>query len=92
MDRPHLTPASHTLAALYRCLRLWLSPLRFTDPLLLMQLPAGSFDTIFHIFFASHYAHHWFHPWNEKWLAGFSQRPISPAYPPMDCLFSKWLA
>src|SRR5437879_6403067 len=43
-------------------------------PLLLMQLPAGSFDTNFHIFFASHYAHHWFDPWNEKWFAGFSQR------------------
>src|ERR1041385_4701725 len=33
-------------------------------PLLLMQLPAGSFDANFHIFFASHYAHHWFSPWN----------------------------
>lgn len=48
-------------------------------PLLLMQLPAGSFDTNFHIFFASHYAHHWFDPWNEKWFAGFSQT----TYPPL---------
>src|SRR2546429_2007362 len=44
-----------------------------------MQLPAGSFDTNFHIFFASHYAHHWFDPWNEKWFAGFSQT----TYPPL---------
>ncbi len=49
-------------------------------PLLLMQLPAKtSYDTNFHIFFASHYAHHWFQPWNEKWFAGFSQT----TYPPL---------
>ena len=54
-------------------------------PLLLMQLPAGSFDTNFHIFFASHYAHHWFDPWNEKWFAGFSQT----TYPP---LVHQWIA
>ena len=49
-------------------------------PLLLMQLPAKvSYDTNFHIFFASHYAHHWFSPWNEKWFAGFSQT----TYPPL---------
>jgi hypothetical protein len=49
-------------------------------PLLLMQLPAkASYDTNFHIFFASHYAQHWFNPWNEKWFAGFSQT----AYPPL---------
>ena len=35
-------------------------------PLMLMQLPANSYDTNFNIFFASHYAHHWFNPWNEK--------------------------
>ena len=28
-------------------------------PLLFMQVQANSFDTNFHIFFASHYAHHW---------------------------------
>jgi hypothetical protein len=54
-------------------------------PLLLMQLPAGSFDTNFHIFFASHYAHHWFNPWNEKWFAGFSQT----TYPPLT---HQWIA
>ena len=48
-------------------------------PLLLMQLPSGSFDANFHIFLASHYAHHWFNPWNEKWFAGFSQT----TYPPL---------
>jgi uncharacterized membrane protein len=52
---------------------------------LLMQLPAGSFDTNFHIFFASHYAHHWFDPWNEKWFAGFSQT----TYPPLT---HQWIA
>src|SRR5262252_8950784 len=50
-----------------------------------MQLPAGSFDTNFHIFFASHYAHHWFDPWNEKWFAGFSQT----TYPPLT---HQWIA
>ncbi len=54
-------------------------------PLLLMQLPARSFDTNFHIFLASHYAHHWFNPWNEKWFAGFSQT----TYPPLT---HQWIA
>ncbi len=54
-------------------------------PLLFMQLPAGSFDTNFHIFLASHYAHHWFNPWNEKWFAGFSQT----TYPPLT---HQWIA
>src|SRR5579864_3458409 len=54
-------------------------------PLLLMQLPASSFDANFHIFFASHYAHHWFNPWNEKWFAGFSQT----TYPPLT---HQWIA
>ncbi|MBZ5687268.1 MAG: hypothetical protein LAP86_19780 [Acidobacteriia bacterium] len=54
-------------------------------PLLLMQLPSGSFDANFHIFLASHYAHHWFNPWNEKWFAGFSQT----AYPPLT---HQWIA
>ncbi len=54
-------------------------------PLLLMQLPTGSFDTNFHIFLASHYAHHWFNPWNEKWFAGFSQT----TYPPLT---HQWIA
>src|SRR6202050_3940442 len=54
-------------------------------PLLMMQLPAGSFDANFHMFFASHYAHHWFDPWNEKWFAGFSQT----TYPPLT---HQWIA
>ena len=54
-------------------------------PLLLMQLPSGSFDTNFHIFLASHYAHHWFNPWNEQWFAGFSQT----TYPPLT---HQWIA
>jgi hypothetical protein len=54
-------------------------------PLLLMRLPADSFDANFHIFFASHYAQHWFNPWNEKWFAGFSQT----TYPPLT---HQWIA
>jgi hypothetical protein len=58
-------------------------------PLLLMQLPAKSFDANFHIFFASHYAHHWFNPWNEKWFAGFSQTTYPPLTHQWIALFSK---
>src|ERR1700728_256854 len=54
-------------------------------PLLLMQLPSGSYDANTHIFFAAHYAHHWFNPWNEKWFAGFSQT----TYPPLT---HQWIA
>lgn len=54
-------------------------------PLLLMELPLKSYDTNFHIFFASHYVHHWFDPWNTKWFAGFSQT----TYPP---LAQQWVA
>jgi hypothetical protein len=54
-------------------------------PLLLMQLPSGSFDANFHMFLASHYAHHWFNPWNQKWFAGFSQT----TYPPLT---HQWIA
>jgi hypothetical protein len=54
-------------------------------PLLLMQLPLNSYDTNFHIFFASHYVHSWFDPWNPKWYAGFSQT----TYPPLP---QQWLA
>ncbi len=54
-------------------------------PLLLMELPLKSYDTNFHIFFASHYVHHWFNPWNTKWFAGFSQT----TYPP---LAQQWVA
>jgi hypothetical protein len=54
-------------------------------PLLMMQLPANSYDTNLHIFFASHYAQHWFNPWNEKWFTGFSQT----TYPGMQ---QQWMA
>ena len=54
-------------------------------PLLLMKLPLRSYDTNFHIFFASHYLHHWFEPWNAKWYAGFSQT----TYPPLP---QQWVA
>src|SRR5271169_5535297 len=54
-------------------------------PLLLMKLPQKSYDTNFHIFFASHYVHHWFNPWNPKWYAGFSQA----TYPPLP---QQWVA
>jgi hypothetical protein len=54
-------------------------------PLLLMKLPLNSYDTNFHIFFASHYVHHWFNPWNAKWYAGFSQA----TYPPLP---HQWMA
>jgi hypothetical protein len=54
-------------------------------PLLLMGLPLKSYDTNFHIFFASHYVHHWFNPWNSKWYAGFSQA----TYPPLP---QQWVA
>jgi hypothetical protein len=54
-------------------------------PLLLMKLPLKSYDSNFHIFFASHYVHHWFEPWNSKWYAGFSQT----TYPPLP---QQWVA
>jgi hypothetical protein len=54
-------------------------------PLLLMKLPLKSYDSNFHIFFASHYVLHWFDPWNAKWYAGFSQT----TYPPLP---QQWVA
>jgi hypothetical protein len=57
-------------------------------PLLLMQLPAGTFDGNTHMFFADHYAHHWFDPWNEKWFAGFSQTTYPPLVHQLIALFS----
>jgi hypothetical protein len=54
-------------------------------PLLLMKLPLKSYDTNFHIFFASHYVQNWFNPWNPKWYAGFSQT----TYPPLP---QQWVA
>jgi len=57
-------------------------------PLLLFQLPAGSFDGNTHMFFADHYAHYWFNPWNEKWFAGFSQTTYPPLVHQLIALFS----
>jgi hypothetical protein len=62
-----------------------LCTLVFHGPLLLMQLPANTFDANFHMSMAEHYAHHWFNPWNEKSFAGFSQT----TYPP---LVHQWIA
>jgi hypothetical protein len=59
--------------------------LAFHGPLLVMRLPANSFDANFHMSMASHYAQHWFDPWNEKSLAGFSQT----TYPPLT---HQWIA
>ena len=64
---------------------IFLAALAVHVPLLLMGLPLKSYDTNFHIFFASHYLHHWFDPWNPKWYAGFSQT----TYPPLP---QQWLA
>jgi hypothetical protein len=66
-------------------LAILLAALGVHAPLLLMQLPLGSYDANFHIFFASHYANHWFSPWNPKWFGGFSQT----TYPPLP---QQWLA
>ena len=57
-------------------------------PLLLMQLPSGSYDAYVHMFFASHYAQHWFDPWNTKWFAGFSQTTYPPLAHQLIALFS----
>ncbi len=54
-------------------------------PLLLMQIPASSYDANTHLFFAAHYANHWFNPWNAKWFGGFSQT----TYPPLT---HQWIA
>ncbi len=66
-------------------LAILLAALAVHGPLLLMELPLGSYDANFHIFFAAHYAHHWFNPWNTKWFGGFSQT----TYPPLP---QQWLA
>jgi hypothetical protein len=58
-------------------------------PLLLMQLPAQSYDANTHMFFAQHYANSWFDPWNEKWFAGFSQTTYPPLAHQWIALFSR---
>jgi len=77
--------STHSYSRPIPLLAIVLVALAVHGPLLLMQLPAGSFDTNFHIFLASHYVHHWFNPWNEKWFAGFSQT----TYPPLT---HQWIA
>jgi len=57
-------------------------------PLLLLQLPANSYDANTHLFFASHYAKSWFNPWNEKWFGGFSQTTYPPLTHQLVALFS----
>ena len=64
---------------------IFLGALAIHAPLLLMRLPLKSYDTNFHIFFASHYSQHWFDPWNPKWYGGFSQT----TYPPLP---QQWVA
>lgn len=80
--------ATASSSSLGRPLPLWLIVLcaiAFHGPLLMIQLPANSFDANFHMSMASHYAHHWFDPWNEKAFAGFSQT----TYPPLT---HQWIA
>jgi hypothetical protein len=65
-----------------------LCALVFHGPLLMMQLPANSFDANFHMSMASHYAQHWFDPWNEKAFAGFSQTTYPPLTHQWTAIFS----
>lgn len=80
LDSPH--PAPGRVVPLGVILLLVLA---VHGPLLLMQLPASSYDANTHMFFAAHYARHWFSPWNPKWYGGFSQT----TYPP---LVHQWIA
>ena len=80
--------ATASSSSLGRPLPLWLivlCALAFHGPLLMIQVPANSFDANFHMSMASHYAHHWFDPWNERAFAGFSQT----TYPPLT---HQWIA
>ena len=79
------TSSNHPLRRPIPLLAIILAAVAVHGPLLLMQLPLGSYDAHFHIFFASHYAHHWFNPWNARWFGGFSQT----TYPPLP---QQWLA
>ncbi len=75
-----------------RAIPLWtivLLALAVHGALLLMQLPASSYDANTHMFFASHYAQHWFDPWNPKWFAGFSQTTYPPLVHQWIAIFSK---
>src|SRR5271156_5459652 len=83
--QPTILRTAPSLARPIPVLAIVLAALVVHGPLLLMQLPLRSYDTNFHIFFASHYAQHWFDPWNTKWYAGFSQT----TYPPLP---QQWIA
>ncbi len=77
-----------------RAIPLWtivLLALAVHGALLLMQLPASSYDANTHIFFAAHYAHHWFDPWNSKWFAGFSQTTYPPLVHQWIAIFSEFM-
>lgn len=65
-----------------------LCALAFHGPVLMMQVPANSFDANFHMSMASHYAHDWFDPWNEKAFAGFSQTTYPPLTHQWTAIFS----
>ena len=75
----------HTAGRVIPLSMILLLALAVHGPLLLMQLPASSYDANTHMFFAAHYAQHWFNPWNAKWFGGFSQT----TYPP---LVHQWIA
>ncbi len=79
------SPISNTYSRAIPLTAIVLLAIAIHGPLLLMQLPANSYDANTHMFFASHYAQHWFSPWNEKWYGGFSQT----AYPPLT---HQWMA
>ena len=84
-----ITAAAPTkLSPLQRPIPVWLLVLcafAFHGPLLMMRVPANSFDANFHMSMAAHYARHWFNPWNEQAFAGFSQT----TYPPLT---HQWIA
>src|SRR3954468_12220442 len=79
------SPVSNVNARVLTLGAIVLLALAVHGPLLLMQLPASSYDANTHMFFASNYAQHWFNPWNDKWYGGFSQT----TYPP---LAHQWIA
>jgi hypothetical protein len=82
------TAASRPLSRAIPLSLIVLCALAFHGPLLMMQVPANSFDANFHMSMASQYSHHWFDPWNEKSLAGFSQTTYPPLTHQWTALFS----
>lgn len=91
MSSPSLAPGEQSPAFKRPIPLSWilLLALLMHGPLLLMQLPNGSYDANFHQFFAAHYAQHWFDPWNPKWFTGFSQTTYPPLEQQWIALFSK---